>query len=107
MASTSFDYYMVLPGVVAALSLGRMLKGPALSLQQCLKCSIPCVASHMGCYSVCVSDPLVARIGGPSRAQRYRNRLLALLGFLGVADHDSTPLPLCSLPKICRLVAAG
>ena len=34
MASTSFDYYMVLPGVVAALSLGRLLKGPALSLQQ-------------------------------------------------------------------------
>ena len=34
MPSTSFDYYMVLPGVVAALSMGRLLKGPALSLQR-------------------------------------------------------------------------
>lgn len=34
MTFASFDYYMVLPGVVAALSLGRLLKGAALSLQR-------------------------------------------------------------------------
>ena len=29
-----FDYYMVLPGVVAALALGRLLRGAALSLER-------------------------------------------------------------------------
>ena len=31
---SNFDYLMVLPGVVAALSLGRLLSGAALALQR-------------------------------------------------------------------------